>query len=399
MAATNYGILLLPLPTGAADSTATAINSGGSAVGTFEGPDGRRHAYVYRNGKSIALPEPAGAIASSTNGLNAAGTVVGEYYDTMSHACVWSPSGVVTTLTAPNGAKSSAAVAINSSGLIVGNYIDSSFNQHACVWVIDSPTFPLVAEQPNGTVESRARAVSDNGHFVGSFTTATGTRPCLWTSFLAVTPLATPQGFDEGEANAINGSDAVAGYAKASSMNGTPCRWLNSVPGTLPLPAAGEAYVNSINDSGIMVGDFGPAGVQAVRACIWEAAAVNFLPMPKGAENSSDAAINGSGQISLTYSFGSGPRGAIVEPAGKPRVKVKGAKKRETHSKKLVLKGTTSDFVDSVTWRSGGKKHEAKGTESWRFVAPLAPGRNVISISAVGPGGRSKKARVIVIRS
>ncbi len=46
-----------------------------------------------------------------------------------------------------------------------------------------------------------------------------------------------------------------------------------------------------------------------------------------------------------------------------------------------------------------GKMHgKAKGTKSWRLVARLKPGRNVVYVTATGPDGASRPARVVIVR-
>lgn len=70
-----------------------------------------------------------------------------------------------------------------------------------------------------------------------------------------------------------------------------------------------------------------------------------------------------------------------------------------TTNPKLRFQGRATSKVSRVFYRAGSTKRRASGTNSWRFTANLKPGRNVITVTARGPGGNSKPIRVTVIRS
>jgi uncharacterized delta-60 repeat protein len=81
-----------------------------------------------------------------------------------------------------------------------------------------------------------------------------------------------------------------------------------------------------------------------------------------------------------------------------PKLALKGKKKRFVTTGKAVLRGIATGEVTSVTCKLGKRTRGAKGTSAWKFVARLKPGRNVLVVTAHGPGGDSAPVRVVVVR-
>lgn len=81
-----------------------------------------------------------------------------------------------------------------------------------------------------------------------------------------------------------------------------------------------------------------------------------------------------------------------------PRLTVKGKRKRVSTGDQTVIRGIATGEVTSVTCKLGKRTRIAKGTSAWKFLPRLKPGRNVLTVTAHGPGGDSAPVKVIVIR-
>ncbi len=82
-----------------------------------------------------------------------------------------------------------------------------------------------------------------------------------------------------------------------------------------------------------------------------------------------------------------------------PALKVTGKKKITTDKAKVVIRGTATGQVTSVTAKVGKKTVKAAGTTSWKLtVKKLLPGKNKIAVTAHGPGGDSAPAKLTVTR-
>ncbi len=73
---------------------------------------------------------------------------------------------------------------------------------------------------------------------------------------------------------------------------------------------------------------------------------------------------------------------------------------RITGAAKAKITGRASGTVSKVNYRVGksGPFQTAKGTIQWSFNATLKPGKNVVTIVAVGPGGSSVAKTLTIIR-
>jgi len=85
-------------------------------------------------------------------------------------------------------------------------------------------------------------------------------------------------------------------------------------------------------------------------------------------------------------------------PASGYSVRILGKHRIVTTKPRWVLRGRASGDVTSVTFNVGKMHGRARGTKSWRLVARLKPGRNVVYVTASGPAGSSRPARVVIIR-
>jgi autotransporter-associated beta strand protein len=105
-------------------------------------------------------------------------------------------------------------------------------------------------------------------------------------------------------------------------------------------------------------------------------------------------------RVVATNDSGASTNSAVVSatPAAPPSVKITGKAKIATEKAKVVLRGTTSGTVTSVTVKIGRKTFTARGGSVWRANVPLKPGRNVVKIIARGLDGATSTKRVIIIR-
>jgi sugar lactone lactonase YvrE len=96
------------------------------------------------------------------------------------------------------------------------------------------------------------------------------------------------------------------------------------------------------------------------------------------------------------------PQTVTAPAAAAVTLKISGRKKLTTAAKKIIIKGTAScaDGIARIEYRVGKKGgfHIATGTASWSFKAKLNPGKNLITIHAIGTTGKSSAAVVIVKR-
>jgi len=104
---------------------------------------------------------------------------------------------------------------------------------------------------------------------------------------------------------------------------------------------------------------------------------------------------------------------ATPEPATRPKVIVLGKTRRVTALPNIVISGLAKGDVTNVTCQVSTESPKRRGASrvtqlrpvfalrdftNWRFMVPLEPGRNIVTIVAEGPGGNSAPARVLVIR-
>lgn len=394
-AAKPWGIRLIPSPTGAGATQIRAINAQGVVVGEHTAPGQAPRAFVNRSGVSTVLPVPDGTTGSGAYGINAAGSIVGFCRTTNQRACLWE-GGTVTILPVPAGARDTTAYAINDSGLIVGSYTDASIDTHVCVWSGGNLVYPM---EPAGATDSAAVAVGGDGKYAGYFLTASAMRACRWTNSATVATLDLPQGATDSRVLGMNGLGISVGSAWSSVTSEVACLWQGTTVQVVPGPGLGGSSATAVNATSQIVGDFNPEGEMKVLAWFWEADGPELLPLAPGMIFSSAVGINDAGQIALNYTRTSGDsQAAVLEVAGRPTVKITGRKRVITSKRRVTVRGTTTDYVDRVSWKGRGKAGRAKGTASWRFTYRPKPGRNVLRVTAKGPGGSSRPARLLIVR-
>jgi hypothetical protein len=100
-----------------------------------------------------------------------------------------------------------------------------------------------------------------------------------------------------------------------------------------------------------------------------------------------------------TISLGSAPSGTPVlkTPIG---LTIAGRKKTVTDKASVAVRGLTTGTVTQVTYRVGkkGSFKVATGTANWKFKAKLKPGKNIVTVMALGLDGSSSSSHVTIIR-
>jgi hypothetical protein len=128
----------------------------------------------------------------------------------------------------------------------------------------------------------------------------------------------------------------------------------------------------------------------------------------------SAVAINNAGQIAaqghngdlinhallLTPFVAPTPTPTPTPVPAKPVVKLSNKKPVKTAKKSLVVRGTASSTVTSVTYQVGAKRGTASGKNSWFFTASaLKVGKTNVTVIAHGPGGNSAPLKFTITRT
>lgn len=153
---------------GGSTANAHGLNNFGHVVGEADLPDGRRHAFLWKNGEMSDLGALSGDLLSSAWDVNNLGQViVNSTFATSSwHAFVWEPSGITTL--GDLGISDAKSFAISDGGHVVGGSRVSAFTMDAFLW-----EGGLMTDLVLDGFESRiAWDVNNAGHAVGG--------PSLW---------------------------------------------------------------------------------------------------------------------------------------------------------------------------------------------------------------------------
>jgi len=215
-----------------------AINSSGIVAGWAQNPWGNQQAFVSTSNGLKALS--AATTDGYGYGINNSGVVVGTtYVDGTAHGTIWSGSGS-TDLGA-----NSYALAINNSGEVVGG-------NGGAFTVVNGQLQSLGT--PQGIGWSAAYGINDGGTVVGDGQLANGTfRGMVWSPDGSVIQLGTLGG-NSSQANAIDNSGEVVGFASVASGYQHAFSMLDGLMIDLGTLGGGSSYAYGINDSGDIVG-------------------------------------------------------------------------------------------------------------------------------------------------
>lgn len=263
---------LTPLP-----GAAHALNASGTVVGTLQGEDGMRHAYLYKNGSVRRLIEYRPQ-QSEAWGINDLGEIVGRalhaedgFYNGPQpqwQPVLWNAEGLFWS--PMHGSDDwGAALAINDVHQIAGTYFHSGVNG-------DVPaSFAIFSEGLlssgfmegfSGSLRGRANAINNQGVFAGysqnQFDWPSYQRAVYWENG-RVHALAAPEQTDS-EAYSVNENDQFAG-----AIDHHAALWLSL--SSLPIiSTVADSVAYGLNDQGVAVGEghglaFLFAGTEAFR--------------------------------------------------------------------------------------------------------------------------------------
>ena len=274
---------------------------GVAVVGTFlvlTVPGGGRATPGQVSARWQAVRLPCTQEICNVNGINEAGLVIGSDDNyRRRHAVVWA-HGQARDLT-PASTLSSAA-AVNVRGQVVGTrFLRGDLlprDAHTFLW--QAGRFRLIA-----FAGASASDINDRGVIVGARTRPTGTHAFLWRTGRMV-DLGTLGG-RQSRAVAINERDHVVGSSTTASGRLHAFIWRGGRLvdlGTLPGDTSSEAV--ALNDRDQVIGVSGrPSG--ATRGFLWQNGRISDLG-GLGGRITRPAAINGRGQITGSSQVGSG---------------------------------------------------------------------------------------------
>ncbi|MFG0253152.1 MAG: hypothetical protein ACF8NJ_09795 [Phycisphaerales bacterium JB038] len=254
-----YVVQELPPLSGGSTSRALGLNEFGDVVGVSNAPAGLHRGVLWRDGQVIQIAGSSNSGDSSATAINDAGVAVGLDGVFGSNAYTWQDGVGIPLETFIDCC--SEALDINEDGLVVGYAAVGGFgNYQAAKW-------------ENGEVHSfgfygRARAVNELDQIVG-------TQYITWAGgFLAegdvITPLGTLGG-NTSEAFDINNQAQIVGRSNTADGESHPFLWQDGAMtslGTLPGTDTGTAF--AINNQGVAVGETFLYDIFDFRATLWQ---------------------------------------------------------------------------------------------------------------------------------
>ena len=259
--APRYTVTDLGVLPGDTESSATAINSGGVAVGFSQGTS--KGACIFAGGKVMSLGTLPGASGSSARALNSTGDVTGVItLPTGDHAFVYSGGRMRDLGTLP-GFRDSAGVGINDQGEVAVNVMSSPMQPgppqgHVLLYKVGRMT---EIRMPPGCSRMHALSISNAGQIAGD---------CNWNAryvgpigpFLydnrtgAVTVLPVPVPYLRGGVSHINDSRQILGDVSLPGGHGHAVLWHGDRMTDLGTPTGYPVSVGGgLNNRGEVVGD------------------------------------------------------------------------------------------------------------------------------------------------
>jgi len=285
-------------------SSAVDISDAGHVVGEMAESDGSSKQFLWRSGTRIDLPPLPGDDQSTATAVNASGQAVGTSWVAVYNqprAVLWQ-SGVPRYLGSLGGG-TSVGIDINGRGQVVGwsqptSQGDWYWNAHAFLWQSGS----MRDLGTLGGQYSQALSINNLGQVVGDADLANGdNRAFLWEAG-HMTDLGTLGG-STSSVGAINDSGQVVGTSTTSDRSGGEHGFVWRAGVMTDLGTGGGTYPADINNAGQIVGQLIHDNQHAVR---WTIPTSNFwsvLPRPFGRSGVAVAAASG-----LLYVIGGNDR-------------------------------------------------------------------------------------------
>ncbi len=277
---------------GGLKSLALDINNSGQVVGGSFTASNDEHAFVWDSSHGMQDLGTLGGSFSEARGINDYGQVVGDAQTASGavHAFVWDSSHGMQDLGTLGG--SSYANDINNSGQVVGYSYTTGGNYHAFVW--DSSH----GMQDLGTLggsSSSAGRINDSGQVVGQSDTASGDEHAfIWDSSHGMQDLLGTVGGTECLAQDINDSGQVVGNAYFAGNFPLPF---------LASPTANSPVFGALSPPTIVYGSAttlsGHLADGSLTPPVGETVSVTLNGVTQ------NAALDGSGNFSTTFSTGS----------------------------------------------------------------------------------------------
>ncbi len=259
-------------------------------------------------GSGLLSPRPApryavtdlgvlpGDTESSASAINSRGEAVGFSHGTVNRACLFQ-GGKVTSLGVLPGGSESDARGINSRGEVTG-YVILPTAHHAFLYsqgrMLDLGTLP-------GFNDSRGSAINDWGEVVGNAGgNARASRGFLY-SHGRMADLGILPGISRGEVRSINSASRIAGgcYVSIGRVHSVPFLYDSRTKrrAALPMPPPYTyGYANGVNDRGQIIGDIS-ATDEIVHTALWGDGRMTDLEAPSGYTNSIGSGLNNRGEV------------------------------------------------------------------------------------------------------
>lgn len=323
-------------------SQAVDLNERTELLGSM-GPNGAEIGFVWQE-HQLKFLNGVGTRAFPRD-LNNLGVVVGSFVSNSTmRAWAWS-NGVNFNLSL--GTSATVATAINDHGEIIGA---QEISIYPYVYRLSQPTArlsPDVILPVSSSVLDRYRgggayALNNNGVVVGQFISngfvSTNWAEKSWPMRLDAP--AAPDVWAESAALAVNSLNQIAGWVRTRTRYAQPAVWWTNRWIALPSSLEWSATVESINDSGWMVGTM----QSWPTAMIWKddagADLNSFVDLPAESRLTRAVAINNAGYIAATLLEGEISRAVLLKPVreGKiPKLEIVGPNDVVLHTNKVMV--------------------------------------------------------------
>jgi uncharacterized membrane protein len=323
-------------------SQAVDLNERTELLGRM-GPAGAEIGFVWRE-HQLRFLNAVGTRAFPRD-INNFGVVVGSFAsNSVMRAWAWS-NGVNLNLSL--GTLATVATAINDHGEIIGA---QEVSVYPYIYRLSQPTarlcpdvlLPISTSLLDRYRGGGAFALNNNGVVVGQFISngfvSTNWAEKSWPRGLEAP--AAPDVWAESAALAVNSLDQIAGWVRTRTRYAEAAVWRTNHWVALPSSLEWSASVESINDSGWMVGTMqsGPT------AMIWKddagADLNSFVDLPAESRLTNAVAINNAGYIAATLLQGEMSRAVLLKPVreGKiPKLEIVGPNDVVLHTNKVIV--------------------------------------------------------------